>query len=67
MTQDNQMIYLSIHGIKDGKESDAYVASRHRQFQKWQKLGTKHIYELDTEQALAKSVDEARRAIWESL
>lgn len=53
--------------IKAGKEDDAYVIYRHRQFQDWCKTGTKQIYRLDTEQSLEKTILEAKKTIWESL
>ena len=53
--------------IKAGKESDAYVASRHRQSREWHKSGTKFIYDIDTEQSLSETIRCVKKAIWESL
>lgn len=53
--------------IKPGKETDAYVASRHRQTREWQKFGTKYIYDIDTEQSLTETILCVKKAIWESL
>jgi thymidylate kinase len=53
--------------IKIGKETDEYLGSRHRQSQEWNKSGTKHIYEIDTEQSLAETISCVRNAIWESI
>ena len=52
---------------KPGHESQSYVASRHRQFRQWHKLGTKRLYDIDTEQSLADTILCVKKAIWESL
>ena len=53
--------------FKPGKESDAYVASRHRQAREWHKFGTRYIYNIDTEQSLTETILCVKKAIWESL
>lgn len=53
--------------IKDHKESDAYVESRHRQVRNWQRPGTKYIYDVSTEKSLAETLGEVKRLIWETL
>lgn len=53
--------------FKARKETDAYVASRHRQTREWHKFGTKHIYDIDTEQSLTETILGVKKAIWESL
>jgi thymidylate kinase len=53
--------------IKDHKESDAYVESRHRQVRNWQRPGTKYIYEISTEKSLVETLCEVKRVIWETL
>jgi hypothetical protein len=42
--------------VKIGKKMDEYLESRHRQSQEWNKPGTKHIYEIETEQSLAETI-----------
>ena len=53
--------------FKPGKESDAYVASRHRQAREWHKSGTRYIYDVNTEQSLTDTILCVKKAIWESL
>jgi thymidylate kinase len=53
--------------FKPGKETDAYVASRHRQTREWHKFGTTYIHNIDTEQSLAETICCVKKAIWESL
>lgn len=53
--------------IKDNKESDAYVESRHRQVRNWQRPGTKYIYDVSTEKSLPETIHEVKRVIWEAL
>lgn len=53
--------------IKDNKESDAYVESRHRQVRNWQRPGTKYIHDVSTENSLPETIREVKRVIWESL
>ena len=53
--------------FKPGKESETYVASRHRQFRQWRKAGTKSIYDIDTEQSLPETILCVKKVIWESL
>lgn len=53
--------------FKPGKETDAYVASRHRHAREWHRSGTKYIYDIDTEQSLATTIHCVKKAIWESL
>lgn len=53
--------------IKLGKESDAYLESRHRQSQDWHMTGTKYIYDIDTERPLVETILCVKKAIWESL
>lgn len=53
--------------LKPGKETDAYVASRHRQSREWHKVGAKQIYDIDTEQSLTETILNVKKVIWESL
>jgi thymidylate kinase len=53
--------------IKAGKETDAYVESRHRQSRDWHRAGTKYIYDIDTEQPLEETICTVKKTIWESL
>lgn len=53
--------------FKPGKETDAYIASRHRQTREWHKSGTKYIYDIDTELSLTETILCVKKAIWESL
>jgi len=53
--------------IKDTKESDAYVESRHRQVRNWQRPGTKYSYDISTEKSLPETIREVKRVIWEAL
>lgn len=53
--------------IKAQKETAAYVASRHRHARKWKKVGTRVVYDIDTEQSLAETIRCVKAAIWESL
>lgn len=53
--------------IKSGKETDAYVESRHRQSRDWHRSGTKHIYDINTEQPLPETIRCVKEALWESM
>ena len=53
--------------LKPGKETDIYIASRHRQTREWRKDGAKYVYDIDTEQSLAETINCVKSAIWESL
>jgi thymidylate kinase len=53
--------------IKDSKESAAYVESRHRQSRNWHRSGTKYQFDIDTEQSLPDTINNVKRAIWESI
>ena len=53
--------------IKKGKETDAYVESRHRSSREWHRSGTDNVQDIDTEQPLTETVLEVKKAIWESL
>lgn len=53
--------------IKPGKETSAYVESRHRQSRDWHRAGTKYIYDINTDQSLEETILQAKRYIWESV
>lgn len=53
--------------IKAGKESDAYVESRHRQVRNWQRPGTKYIHDISTEHSLPETIRSVKQVIWSSL
>ena len=53
--------------IKAGKETSAYVESRHRQNQEWHRSGTKYIHDIDTEKPLADTILSVKETIWGSL
>lgn len=53
--------------IKPGKETDAYLESRHRQSQDWRRAGTKYIYDIDTERPLNETILSVKQVVWESL
>lgn len=53
--------------IKAGKESDAYIESRHRQVRNWQRPGTKYIHDISTENSLPDTIRDAKKVIWASL
>ncbi|HEY6073760.1 MAG TPA: hypothetical protein VIV15_10290, partial [Anaerolineales bacterium] len=53
--------------IKPGKESDAYLESRHRQVREWSRPGTRRIHEIDTGQPLEATIQCVREAVWEAL
>jgi thymidylate kinase len=52
---------------KTGNDSDEYLEIRHQQSQEWYRPGTKHIYDIDTEQSIAETVLSVKKAIWEAL
>lgn len=52
---------------KHGRESDAYLESRHRRNQTWHMSGTKYIFDMDTERPLAQTILNVKKAIWKSL
>jgi len=52
---------------KSDQDTDAYLESRHGQSEEWRKAGTKHIYDINTEQPLGETIFSAKRAIWDSL
>jgi hypothetical protein len=52
---------------KTGNDSDEYLEIRHQQSQEWYRPGTKHIYDIDTEQPIAETVLSVKKAIWEAL
>jgi thymidylate kinase len=51
--------------IKAEKETDEYLEKRHRQCLDWSLVGTKYIYEIDTEQPLENTILTVERKIWE--
>lgn len=53
--------------IKAGKESDAYLESRHRQVQEWNRPGARRIYDIDTGGSLEATIQCVRETIWEAL
>lgn len=53
--------------IKPGKESDAYLISRHRQAQEWRKAGARHVHEIDTNHSLEDTIRAVRQTIWQAL
>jgi thymidylate kinase len=53
--------------IKPGKESDAYLESRHRQSREWQRAGTQTIYDVDTGKSLPETILEVKKRIWAGL
>jgi thymidylate kinase len=52
---------------KPGKESDAYVESRHRQTQEWRRSGARQVFDIDTESSLDETLQCVQRTIWEAL
>jgi thymidylate kinase len=52
---------------RNGQDGEAYLEARHRQSQAWTVPGTKYIFDIDTEQSLAETLDSVKKAIWESL
>lgn len=53
--------------IKAGKESDAYLESRHRQSREWNMAGTKYVVPIDTELPLIETILNVKQNIWEIL
>ncbi len=53
--------------IKIGKETDAYLESRHRQSREWHMSGTKYISVIDTELPLKETILNVKKSIWELL
>lgn len=53
--------------IKAGKETDAYLESRHLQNQGWQMSQVKEIIDIDTEQSLSNTILNVKQSIWVSL
>lgn len=53
--------------IKAGKESDAYLESRHRQVRNWQRPGTKYIHDVSTEGTLPETIRRVKQVIWASI
>ena len=53
--------------IKPGKESDAYLESRHRQSREWRRAGTQTVYDIDTGKSLPETVLEVKKRIWAAL
>lgn len=53
--------------IKPGKETDAYLKSRHRESRRWNRAGTRYIYDINTEQPLNETILSVKKAIWKSL
>jgi thymidylate kinase len=49
------------------REDEAYVECRHRQNVRWQKSGTRHVYDIDADGTLADTVRRAQEAIWQSI
>ena len=52
---------------RQGQDGDTYLEARHHQSQAWHMCGTGYLYDIDTEQSLAETIDCVKRAIWESL
>lgn len=53
--------------VKAGKETSAYVESRHCRNKPWHKLGTKEVHDIDTEGSLEEVISTVKGVIWESL
>jgi hypothetical protein len=53
--------------LKMNNDSDECLEIRHQQSREWYKPGTKHIYDIDTEQSLTETILNVKKAIWESL
>lgn len=53
--------------IKGDKDTDEFIESRHRSAREWQKDGTKHSFEISTDNSLADTILNTKKAIWESL
>jgi thymidylate kinase len=53
--------------VKVGKESEAYVASRHQQAREWHRRGARRVCDVDTERPLAETIRIVKEIIWEGL
>jgi len=53
--------------IKRGKESTAYLASRHRLNKQWQGSGKTVVCNIDTDQPLEETINLVKKTIWEML
>ncbi len=53
--------------IKPGKETDAYLESRHRIAGNWRKAGTRSIDTVDTEGTLEETLLRMKEVVWKSL
>jgi thymidylate kinase len=53
--------------IKTGKESDAYLISRHLQSKNWQMPGKTEIRIIDTEKPLDQTILLVKKSIWQAL
>lgn len=52
---------------RDDQDEEVYLEARHRQTQDWQMHGTRHVYDIDTDQPLEQTIDNVKNAIWASL
>lgn len=52
---------------RHGQEGERYLEARHRQSQDWHMPGTRHVYDIDTEQSLEETIRSVKEAIWEVL
>lgn len=52
---------------RDGQDGEVYLEARHRQSRAWHMPGTRHVYDIDTEQSLTETILCVKKAIWESL
>lgn len=53
--------------VKNDKESDAYVESRHRLAQAWSRTGTRNVVDVDTYQPIEDTIQQVKRAVWGAL
>ena len=53
--------------IKNGKESDEYIESRHMKNKGWQLSDRTSVHDIDTDQPLDKTLLSVKKQIWEAL
>jgi len=53
--------------IKGDKDTDEFIELRHRSAREWHKNGTKHLFEINTDEPLPETIRNTKKAIWEAL
>jgi thymidylate kinase len=53
--------------MNDGRDSDDFIEIRHRNNNKWNRAGTRHIVDLDAEPSISEIMDQVKKGIWNTI